>query len=77
MRHSRARMALARGALRDRHERWVWDALDAGSVGRDDIAGRFTRERSSSAKDEDSRSSRLKPTVMPSLSVSRARMNAS
>ena len=36
-----------RGAFRDRHGRWAWDAVDAAALARDCVAGRvLTRERS-------------------------------
>ena len=40
----------ARGAYRDRHGRWVRDAMDAAVSGAQVVAGRVSRERSSGAQ---------------------------
>jgi hypothetical protein len=44
--------APARGAYRDRHGRWVQDAVDAAASGADVIAGRVSRKRFTVAQDE-------------------------
>jgi hypothetical protein len=52
--HIQTRPVPTRGALRDRHGRWAWDAVDARASGAQvAIAGRDEpRERSAGAQDD-------------------------